>query len=109
MSASNRDTWADGGAGGLLLRPREMTTIIDPVALHPDRLRTVASGVLNAGVHHDPAGSISATIELRPGDFICMGSPSGIGFASGRFLALGNLIEITLGDLPPLRDVFGQG
>jgi hypothetical protein len=35
MSASNRDTWADGGAGGLLLRPREMTTIIDPVALHP--------------------------------------------------------------------------
>jgi 2-keto-4-pentenoate hydratase/2-oxohepta-3-ene-1,7-dioic acid hydratase in catechol pathway len=53
--------------------------------------------------------AISATIELRPGDFICMGSPSGIGFASGRFLALGNLIEITLGDLPPLRDVFGQG
>jgi 2-keto-4-pentenoate hydratase/2-oxohepta-3-ene-1,7-dioic acid hydratase in catechol pathway len=53
--------------------------------------------------------AISANIELQPGDVICTGSPSGVGFASGRFLVPGDLIEITLGDLPPLRNVFGHG
>jgi 2-keto-4-pentenoate hydratase/2-oxohepta-3-ene-1,7-dioic acid hydratase in catechol pathway len=53
--------------------------------------------------------AISANIELQPGDVICTGSPSGVGLASGRFLVPGDLIEITLGDLPPLRNVFGHG
>jgi 2-keto-4-pentenoate hydratase/2-oxohepta-3-ene-1,7-dioic acid hydratase in catechol pathway len=52
--------------------------------------------------------AISASIELQPGDLICTGSPSGVGFVSGRFLVPGDRIEITLGDLPPLRNVFGQ-
>jgi 2-keto-4-pentenoate hydratase/2-oxohepta-3-ene-1,7-dioic acid hydratase in catechol pathway len=53
--------------------------------------------------------AISASIELRPGDVISTGSPAGVGFVSGRFLVPGDLIEITLGDLPPLRNVFGHG
>jgi 2-keto-4-pentenoate hydratase/2-oxohepta-3-ene-1,7-dioic acid hydratase in catechol pathway len=51
--------------------------------------------------------AISAGIELRPGDVICTGSPGGVGFVSGRFLVPGDVIEITLGDLPPLHNVFG--
>jgi 2-keto-4-pentenoate hydratase/2-oxohepta-3-ene-1,7-dioic acid hydratase in catechol pathway len=53
--------------------------------------------------------AISASIELLPGDVISTGSPAGVGFVSGRFLVPGDLIEITLGDLPPLRNVFGHG
>lgn len=52
--------------------------------------------------------AISANIELGPGDLICTGSPAGVGFVSGRFLVPGDVVEITLGDLPPLRNVFGQ-
>jgi 2-keto-4-pentenoate hydratase/2-oxohepta-3-ene-1,7-dioic acid hydratase in catechol pathway len=52
--------------------------------------------------------AISASIELRPGDVICTGSPAGVGFVSGRFLVPGDVVEITLGDLPPLRNVFGH-
>lgn len=53
--------------------------------------------------------AISASIELRPGDIISTGSPAGVGFVSGRYLVPGDVVEITLGDLPPLRNVFGHG
>jgi 2-keto-4-pentenoate hydratase/2-oxohepta-3-ene-1,7-dioic acid hydratase in catechol pathway len=53
--------------------------------------------------------AITASIELRPGDVISTGSPAGVGFVSGRYLAPGDVVEITLGDLPPLRNVFGRG
>jgi 2-keto-4-pentenoate hydratase/2-oxohepta-3-ene-1,7-dioic acid hydratase in catechol pathway len=53
--------------------------------------------------------AITASIELRPGDVISTGSPAGVGFVSGRYLVPGDVVEITLGDLPPLRNVFGHG
>jgi 2-keto-4-pentenoate hydratase/2-oxohepta-3-ene-1,7-dioic acid hydratase in catechol pathway len=53
--------------------------------------------------------AITASIELRPGDVISTGSPAGVGFVSGRFLVPGDVVEITLGDLPPLRNAFGHG
>src|ERR1700704_4108182 len=53
--------------------------------------------------------AITANIELQPGDVISTGTPAGVGFVSGRFLVPGDVIEITLGDLPPLRNVFGHG
>jgi 2-keto-4-pentenoate hydratase/2-oxohepta-3-ene-1,7-dioic acid hydratase in catechol pathway len=52
---------------------------------------------------------ITASIELRPGDVISTGSPAGVGFVSGRYLVPGDVVEITLGDLPPLRNAFGHG
>jgi 2-keto-4-pentenoate hydratase/2-oxohepta-3-ene-1,7-dioic acid hydratase in catechol pathway len=52
--------------------------------------------------------AISASIELRPGDVISTGSPAGVGFVSGRCLIPGDVVEITLGDLPPLRNVYGH-
>jgi 2-keto-4-pentenoate hydratase/2-oxohepta-3-ene-1,7-dioic acid hydratase in catechol pathway len=53
--------------------------------------------------------AVTASIELRPGDVISTGSPAGVGFVSGRFLVPGDVVEITLGDLPPLRNAFGHG
>jgi 2-keto-4-pentenoate hydratase/2-oxohepta-3-ene-1,7-dioic acid hydratase in catechol pathway len=53
--------------------------------------------------------AITASIELRPGDVISTGTPAGVGFVTGRFLVPGDVVEITLGDLPPLRNEFGHG
>jgi 2-keto-4-pentenoate hydratase/2-oxohepta-3-ene-1,7-dioic acid hydratase in catechol pathway len=53
--------------------------------------------------------TITANIELRPGDVISTGTPAGVGFVSGRYLVPGDVIEITLGDLPPLHNAFGHG
>jgi 2-keto-4-pentenoate hydratase/2-oxohepta-3-ene-1,7-dioic acid hydratase in catechol pathway len=53
--------------------------------------------------------AITANIELQPGDVISTGTPAGVGFVSGRFLVPGDVVEITLGDLPPLHNVFGHG
>jgi 2-keto-4-pentenoate hydratase/2-oxohepta-3-ene-1,7-dioic acid hydratase in catechol pathway len=53
--------------------------------------------------------TITASIELRPGDVISTGTPAGVGFVSGRYLVPGDVIEITLGDLPPLHNAFGHG
>jgi 2-keto-4-pentenoate hydratase/2-oxohepta-3-ene-1,7-dioic acid hydratase in catechol pathway len=52
--------------------------------------------------------AITANIELRPGDVISTGSPAGVGFVSGRYLVPGDVIEITLDDLPPLHNAFGH-
>lgn len=49
--------------------------------------------------------AVTAQVALEPGDVICTGSPDGVGFASGRFLAAGDVIEVRLGDLPALRTV----
>jgi 2-keto-4-pentenoate hydratase/2-oxohepta-3-ene-1,7-dioic acid hydratase in catechol pathway len=53
--------------------------------------------------------AITANIELQPGDLISTGSPAGVGFVNGRFLVPGDVVEITLGDLPPLHNTFGHG
>ncbi|MDT5359260.1 MAG: hypothetical protein QOC69_1022 [Mycobacterium sp.] len=52
--------------------------------------------------------TITANIELRPGDVISTGTPAGVGFVSKRYLVPGDVIEITLGDLPPLHNAFGH-
>jgi 2-keto-4-pentenoate hydratase/2-oxohepta-3-ene-1,7-dioic acid hydratase in catechol pathway len=49
---------------------------------------------------------ISAEHELVPGDVIMTGSPAGVGIFTGRFLQPGDVVEVTCGDLPPLRNRF---
>ena len=49
---------------------------------------------------------ISASEELKPGDVIITGSPSGVGFLSGRFLQPGDVVEVRIDDLPPLCNTF---
>jgi 2-keto-4-pentenoate hydratase/2-oxohepta-3-ene-1,7-dioic acid hydratase in catechol pathway len=52
---------------------------------------------------------VSADHDLVPGDVIMTGSPSGVGFFTGKFLQSGDVVEITLGSLPPLRTTFTKG
>jgi 2-keto-4-pentenoate hydratase/2-oxohepta-3-ene-1,7-dioic acid hydratase in catechol pathway len=49
---------------------------------------------------------VSASHPLVPGDVIITGSPAGVGIFSGRFLNSGDVVEINLGDMPPLSNTF---
>jgi 2-keto-4-pentenoate hydratase/2-oxohepta-3-ene-1,7-dioic acid hydratase in catechol pathway len=48
--------------------------------------------------------TVSKTVVLRPGDVILTGSPGGVGFMKGQFLSPGDVVEVTVGALPPLRN-----
>src|SRR5206468_1076309 len=63
-------------------------------------------GTAAQGIDPDDAWSISAGITLVPGDVVMTGSPAGVGAFSGRFLQSGDVVEITVADLPPLRNDF---
>lgn len=53
--------------------------------------------------------TLSADQPLEPGDVIITGSPSGVGVFEGRFLRPGDVVEIFVGGLPPLRNTFEKG
>lgn len=50
--------------------------------------------------------AVSAAHPLKAGDLISTGSPAGVGLVSNRFLADGDVVEVKVGDLPPLRNSF---
>lgn len=50
--------------------------------------------------------TMTAAHTLEPGDVVITGSPAGVGAFAGRFLADGDVVEISVGDLPPLRNTF---
>jgi 2-keto-4-pentenoate hydratase/2-oxohepta-3-ene-1,7-dioic acid hydratase in catechol pathway len=52
---------------------------------------------------------ITADHTLVPGDVVMTGSPAGVGFFSGKYLHDGDVVEITVGTLPPLRNTFRKG
>ncbi|MBO0732617.1 MAG: fumarylacetoacetate hydrolase family protein, partial [Acidimicrobiaceae bacterium] len=53
-----------------------------------------------------PVGELLALISrytlLRPGDVVLTGTPAGTGDERGCYLAPGDVIEVTVGDLPAL-------
>jgi 2-keto-4-pentenoate hydratase/2-oxohepta-3-ene-1,7-dioic acid hydratase in catechol pathway len=56
---------------------------------------------------HDVAkivASISSKEVLLPGDILCTGTPEGVGFATGKFLSTGDVVEVQIGDWPILRN-----
>jgi 2-keto-4-pentenoate hydratase/2-oxohepta-3-ene-1,7-dioic acid hydratase in catechol pathway len=57
----------------------------------------------------DLVAAITAEHDLVPGDVIMTGSPAGVGFFTGRYLVPGDVVEIWLGPLPPLRTTFEKG
>jgi 2-keto-4-pentenoate hydratase/2-oxohepta-3-ene-1,7-dioic acid hydratase in catechol pathway len=48
--------------------------------------------------------TVSKTVTLHPGDVILTGSPAGVGFVKAQFLSPGDVVEVTVGALPPLRN-----
>ncbi len=48
--------------------------------------------------------TLSAKVELLPGDLLLTGTPAGTGHARGRFLQPGDLIEAAIGDLGHQRN-----
>ena len=54
-----------------------------------------------------PVGDLLALIShytlLRPGDIVLTGTPAGTGDEIGCYLAPGDIVEVGIGDLPPLR------
>ena len=90
------------------------STLVTPDALpDPDDLEivTVVNGEerqrdRTSGMVHSVTAMvelISSYVCLRPGDVILTGSPSGTGDEEGRYLAAGDVVEVTLHDLPPVR------
>jgi 2-keto-4-pentenoate hydratase/2-oxohepta-3-ene-1,7-dioic acid hydratase in catechol pathway len=48
--------------------------------------------------------TVSKTVTLHPGDVILTGSPAGVGLVKAQFLSPGDVVEVTVGALPPLRN-----
>jgi 2-keto-4-pentenoate hydratase/2-oxohepta-3-ene-1,7-dioic acid hydratase in catechol pathway len=48
--------------------------------------------------------TVSKTVALHAGDVILTGSPAGVGLVKAQFLSPGDVVEIIVGALPPLRN-----
>jgi 2-keto-4-pentenoate hydratase/2-oxohepta-3-ene-1,7-dioic acid hydratase in catechol pathway len=48
--------------------------------------------------------TVSRTVTLHPGDVILTGSPAGVGLVKAQFLSPGDVVEVAVGALPPLRN-----
>jgi 2-keto-4-pentenoate hydratase/2-oxohepta-3-ene-1,7-dioic acid hydratase in catechol pathway len=48
--------------------------------------------------------TVSKKVALHPGDVILTGSPAGVGLVDAQFLSPGDVVEVTVGALPPLRN-----
>jgi 2-keto-4-pentenoate hydratase/2-oxohepta-3-ene-1,7-dioic acid hydratase in catechol pathway len=48
--------------------------------------------------------TVSQSVALHPGDVILTGSPAGVGLVQAQFLSPGDVVEVTVGALPPLRN-----
>jgi 2-keto-4-pentenoate hydratase/2-oxohepta-3-ene-1,7-dioic acid hydratase in catechol pathway len=75
-------------------------------------IRTSVNGEVRQDAHTDElifaipdiVATVSKTVALNPGDVILTGSPAGVGLMKDVFLAPGDVVEVRLGDLPPLRN-----
>ena len=47
----------------------------------------------------------ASRVRLRPGDVIATGTPPGVGFADGRYLAKGDVVEVEITGLPGLKSL----
>jgi 2-keto-4-pentenoate hydratase/2-oxohepta-3-ene-1,7-dioic acid hydratase in catechol pathway len=78
---------------------------------HRIALETRVNGELRQSDRGDgmilPVGELLSYISrfsiLRPGDVVLTGTPAGTGDETGTYLAGGDVVEVTIGDLPALR------
>jgi 2-keto-4-pentenoate hydratase/2-oxohepta-3-ene-1,7-dioic acid hydratase in catechol pathway len=75
-------------------------------------IRTTVNGELRQDADTDElifaipeiVAAVSKTLVLHPGDVILTGSPAGVGVVKAQFLSPGDVVEVTVGALPPLRN-----
>jgi 2-keto-4-pentenoate hydratase/2-oxohepta-3-ene-1,7-dioic acid hydratase in catechol pathway len=75
-------------------------------------IRTTVNGELRQNADTDElifaipeiVAAVSKTLVLHPGDVILTGSPAGVGVVKAQFLSPGDVVEVTVGALPPLRN-----
>jgi acylpyruvate hydrolase len=51
---------------------------------------------------------LSRIVELEPGDVIATGTPGGVGVADGRFLADGDVVEVSIDGIGTIRNTFRE-
>ncbi len=88
------DCDACGGVGTL-----ELSTTVNGEVRQRD---TGAGMILDVG---ELLALISRYVALRPGDVVLTGTPAGTGEETGTYLSNGDVVEVRLGDLLPLRSV----
>ena len=89
----------------------------DEARLGPIGLRLTVNGVERQNSDTDDMvftvpeiiATITAEQPLEPGDVIITGSPAGVGVFEGRFLRHGDVVEVFVGGLPPLRNTIERG
>lgn len=87
---------------GLLLRGDTDSAVALTTRVNGERRQSCTS----ADMVFSPAeilSEVSRALPLRPGDVVFTGTPAGVGFVSGRRLAPGDVVEVQLGTLVPLR------
>jgi 2-keto-4-pentenoate hydratase/2-oxohepta-3-ene-1,7-dioic acid hydratase in catechol pathway len=75
-------------------------------------IRTTVNGELRQDADTDElifaipeiVAAVSKKLVLHPGDVILTGSPAGVGVVKAQFLSPGDVVEVTVGALPPLRN-----
>jgi 2-keto-4-pentenoate hydratase/2-oxohepta-3-ene-1,7-dioic acid hydratase in catechol pathway len=99
LGSATLDPDAFGGVEALELS----TTVNGEVRQHD----TGAGMILGVG---ELLALISRYVALRPGDVVLTGTPAGTGEETKSYLVNGDVVEVRLGDLPPLRsDVVVDG
>ena len=90
------------------------SAVLDPRAyggIGSLELRTVVNGEIRqrdtgAGMLIDAAellALLSRYVQIRPGDVVLTGTPAGTGEETNRYLRPGDVVEVSVGDLPALR------
>lgn len=100
------------------------STPVGPWVVTPDELGDLTDRELSVTVNGEqrqraPLGDLvfdvpalvadlSAIVELQPGDIIATGTPGGVGEASKRFLAAGDVVEVTIDGIGTIRSTFTE-
>jgi acylpyruvate hydrolase len=100
----------------------QRSTPVGPWIVTPDELEPIADKELRCivnGVERQRARlgdlvfdvaslivDISTIVELEAGDLIATGTPGGVGEPSGRFLADGDVVEVSIDGIGTLRNTF---
>lgn len=103
----------------------QASTPVGPYVVTPDEVGDLAGKEISLAVNGEerqraelgdlvfdvPAlvADLSTIVDLEPGDIIATGTPGGVGEPSGRFLADGDIVEVTIDGIGTIRNTFRGG